>query len=171
VTDDSLPAGFQIYEDNEDEIPGSEPLLAVQVYDDRYDNIQNYDGDETQPQHAAGFEGKDVSPLLENTTLSSMGPSVRVYPDQQRIVVEARAVDRDPTKKGKRAPRNRAHEVTEMAAKGLDKKPRGEARIVDSELEQREGPGEAWGNTTELGLHQHWANLKSSCSTHRRPSR
>lgn len=167
MTDDSLPAGLIKHEDNE----VNETSSVAHIYGDRYNEAPNSACDEMQPQHTAGSEGNEANPLIEDNTLSPMRPSARVYPDQQRKAVEARAVDRDRIEKVKRDPPNRACKVTQTAAKGLDKRPKGEVRKVDGELLQREGPGEAWGNMAKLGPHHHQANFDSSCSTHRRPSR
>ncbi len=167
MTDDSLPAGFQIHEDNE----GNETSSVAHIYGDRYNEAPSSACNEMQPQHTAGSEENEANPLVEDNTLSPMRPSARVYPDQQRKAVEARAVDRDRIEKVKQDPPNRAWKVTQTAAKGLDKRLKGEVRKVDGELLQREGPGEAWGNMAKLRPHQHQANFDSSCSTHRRPSR
>jgi hypothetical protein len=95
VTDDSLPAGFQIYEDNE----GNETSSVAHIYGDRYNEAPNSACDEMQPQHTAVVEGNEANPFIEDNTLSLMRPSARVYPDQQRKAVEARAVDRDRIEK------------------------------------------------------------------------
>ena len=138
------------------------PTTGTQNWEMR-DGVPYYKNDSQPPghgsnrlSHTGGYNVPPSHPPFQPLypSIAQHGPSTsqswtQGYPAQQLPPQLAASQNGLQTTQGGRRSPTLVNRTKETAAIGLDKKPKGEVRMVNGELQQREGPWEEWGRLIE----------------------